>query len=292
MAYNRRHFLRAAGSVAAAGLILPSISCSNSTNSEGSSAAEGQPLSDFGVQLYSVRDLIEADPKGVMTQLAKLGFTKFESYAGKQGFLWGMTPAEYSSFMGEIGVNTMSTHCDTTKDLQKSIDEAAAAGLSYLLQPWIGPQETIDDWKRRAEEFNERGELCAKAGLKFGYHNHDYSFKTQEGQVPQEILLENTDPNRVIFELDLCWIEAAGMDTVAHLTKYAGRYQLVHVKDLVRKPEPHSTDLGTGEIDFTKILAAASASGVSQFIFEQEHYPESVMKSMGLGAEYLKGVRI
>lgn len=296
MNYNRRLFLKSAGAAAAGSLVFSITSCGGSkekssegADSTGLAAAAIVPsIPEFGLQLYSVRDVIGADPKGILKQIAGLGYKKIESYAGDKGFLWGMTPKEYKAYMDELGIVTVSTHADTTKDLEKVAAEAAEAGLSYVLQPYIGPQKSVDEWKKRADEFNKRGEICRKAGIKFGYHNHDYSFKELDGKIPQEILLDGTDKSLVIFELDMMWIVAADKDPVEHLKKYSGRYELCHVKDLVRKPENHSTDLGKGEIDYPSILKIASENGVTQFIVEQEEYPGPVMTSIGNDAEYMK----
>lgn len=301
MAYNRRFFLKAAGMAAAGSLAWPLASCSNSGNSNEGASAEGDSTttagaatvaaaSEFGIQLYSVRDLIGKDPKGVIKQLADLGYKKVESYQGDQGVFWGMSPKEFKAYMDEVGMTAVSTHADTTKDLEKLAGQAAEAGLSYVLQPYIGAQKSLDEWKRRAEEFNKRGEICNKAGVKFGYHNHDYSFQTLDGQMPQQILLDNTDPSLVMYELDLMWIVAAGVDPAEHLAKYAGRYELCHIKDLQREPKPHSVNLGQGIIDFPKILQAAADNGMKHFIVEQEEYPESVMASMGQNAQYMKQI--
>jgi sugar phosphate isomerase/epimerase len=294
MNYNRRLFLKATGFAGLGALAYPIISCSQSddkdSGNDSSSGASG--ISDFGLQLYSARDIIGKDPRGLLKQIADLGYKKIESYQGDQGVFWGMTPKESKAYLDELGMRMVSTHADTTKDLEKLAADAAEAGLSYVLQPWIGPQPTLDEWKKRAEEFNARGEVCKKAGVKFGYHNHDYSFKEQEGQIPQEILLNNTDPELVVYELDLCWIAAANRDISEHLTKYAGRYELCHVKDLVREPEPHSTDLGKGVIDFSKVLRVASENGMKHYIVEQEEYPESVMASLEHDAQYMKNLQL
>ncbi len=127
--------------------------------------------------MYSARDIIGKDPKGVLKQIADLGYKKIESYQGDQGVFWGMTPKEFKAYMDELGMTIVSTHADTTKDLEKLANECAEAGLSYVLQPYIGAQASVDEWKKRADEFNKRGEICNKAGIRFGYHNHDYSFK-------------------------------------------------------------------------------------------------------------------
>lgn len=287
MTYDRRLFLKAASWAALGSVAFPMISCSNSKK-EGDSDAIQSAVSDFGLQLYSVRDIIGKDPKGILKQIADLGYKKVESYQGDQGVFWGMTPKDFRTYMDDLGMKIVSTHADTTKDLDRLAAEAAEAGLGYILQPYIGPQKTIDDWKMRAEEFNQRGAICKKAGVKFGYHNHDYSFVTQDGVIPQEVLLEATDPSLVVFELDLCWITAAGVDAAAHLKKYTGRYELCHIKDLVREPKTQSTDLGNGIVDFAKVLKAASENGMKQYIVEQEDYPKDVMTSIANDAAYMK----
>ncbi len=250
-------------------------------------------IKPFGVQLYSVRDLMPKDPKGTMTRLAKLGYKQFESYAGPQGFLWGMAPKEAKIFLDDLGVKMVSTHFDFKKDLDKSIDMANGAGLTYLLCPYIGAQKSLDDWKKVADLFNEAGEKVRKGGLKFGYHNHDYSFKPLNGTIPQVYLLENTDPNNVMFELDMCWIEAAGQDANQHLIKYGNRYELCHVKDFNRVGgKVVQTDLGTGSVNYKKLLRTAMDNGMKYFIIEQEDYPQSPMVSMKNDAAYMQKLTV
>lgn len=261
--------------------------------------APAKTISPFGVQLYSVRDIIGNDPKGVMTQLAQMGYKQFESYSGPQGFLWGMTPADMKSFLNGIGVTMVSTHFnygqqkDNDDELRKSFDMAKGAGLTYALCPYIGPQKSFDDWKRIADRFNVVGEMARKSGIKFGYHNHDYSFKPLDGKIPQEYLLANTDPKNVLFELDLCWIDVAGQDTEAHLKKYGKRYELCHIKDY-RKVDgkPVQNDLGKGNVDFKKTLRVAMDNGMKYYFVEQEEYPGEVMASMKHDADYMKALSV
>ncbi|CAG4998853.1 hypothetical protein DYBT9275_02094 [Dyadobacter sp. CECT 9275] len=296
MAYDRRLFLKSAGAAAAGSLIWSVSSCGGAGQKTGSadstvtaeSISTPPSIPEFGLQLYSVRDIIGSDPKGVLKQIADLGYKKVESYQGDKGIFWGLSPKDFKTYMDELGMTIVSSHADTTKDMEKMAAEAAEAGLTYLLQPYIGPQKTIDEWKKRADEFNKRGEICKKAGVKFGYHNHDYSFKPLDGQIPQEILLDNTDKSLVVFELDLMWIEVPKVDTSAHIKKYAGRYELCHIKDFVREPKIESTDLGKGLVDYASLLKIASDNGITQFIVEQEDYPGPVMQSISNDADYMK----
>jgi sugar phosphate isomerase/epimerase len=287
---TRRQFLQQSG-LLAAGL---------TTLGQSAFAAGGaKPISSFGVQLYSVRDVLPADPKGVMTKLAGMGYRKFESFAGKDGFLWGMTPAEIKSFLKGLNVQLVSTHFDYKGQfdkpdaLKKSIEMAHDAGLTYLLCPYMGPQKSLDDFKRIADDFNRVGAEVSKAGLKFGYHNHDYSFKPMDGKLPQEVLLAGTDPKHVMFELDMCWIEFAGVDAVAHLKTYGHRYELCHVKDYnTVDGKAVQNDLGKGVVNYAKILRAALDSGMKHFLVEQEQYPISSLVSIANDAEYMKKLAV
>lgn len=278
---NRRDFIKQSALLGAGTIVAPSL------------FTEAKPIKKFGVQLYSVRDLMPKDAKGTMKKLAEMGYTQFESYGGPD-FLWGMAPKECKTFLGDMGVKMISTHFDMNKDLDKNIERGAEAGLKYMLCPYLGPQKSLDDWKKKAEQFNQVGEKVSKAGMKFGYHNHDYSFKALEGQIPHELLLANTDPKYVMFELDLCWIVAAGQDTVAHLNKYGKRYELVHIKDMVKDNNGKVTqkDLGLGSVDFATILKTAKKVGVKYYIVEQEQYPSSSIESMQVDADWMKKISI
>ncbi|MFT4030868.1 MAG: sugar phosphate isomerase/epimerase [Siphonobacter sp.] len=288
---NRRSFLKQSGLVTAGALSLQQAQLW---------AKPAKTIDPFGVQLYSIRDVLGKDPKGYMTQLAQMGYKQFESYSGAKGFLWGLEPKEMKTFLDGIGVKMISTHFDfhgasTSPDKLKTyIEMAKGAGLKYLLCPYIGAQKSWDTWKKIADDFNRVGEEVKKAGLKFGYHNHDYSFRPLEGKLPQEYLLANTDPENVMFELDLCWIDVAGVNTAEHLKKYGKRYELCHIKDYtVKDGKPAQNDIGKGSVDFKKVLRSViDNSKIKYFLVEQEEYPESSLVSLKNDAEYMKKLRV
>lgn len=278
---NRREFIKQSAVLGAGIVLAPNL------------LVEAKPIKKFGAQLYSVRDLMPKDPKGTMKKLAEMGYTQFESYGGPD-FLWGMSPKECKTFLGDIGVKMVSTHFDINKDLDKNIERGAEARLKYMLCPYLGPQKTLDDWKKKAAFFNEVGAKVTKVGMKFGYHNHDYSFKPLEGVIPHELLLENTDPKNVMFELDLCWIVASGQDAIAHLNKYGKRYELVHIKDIVKDDngKVKQKDLGQGTMDFANLLKTAKKVGIKYYIVEQEEYPVSSLESMKVDADWMRNFSI
>lgn len=308
MNYNRRKFIRAASAVTAGALILPQYACnSNGEQTEtGTQAADSTAantlaaaaaLPAFGIQLYTLRDIIGDDPKGILKQLADFGYTQIESYEGKQGMFWGMSHTDFKSYLDGLGLSCVSSHCDTSKDFEKKAAQAAEIGMKYLISPWVGPQKSMDDWKKIADNFNRLGAICQKNGIRFAYHNHDYSFNALNGTIPQDYIMDNTDPNLVDYEMDIYWVVAASADPAAYFKKYPNRWRLVHVKDRLKDAplteKEASCDLGTGSIDFSKILKVAKESGTEYFIVEQERYDNSTpLQSAKVDADFLKNIRL
>jgi sugar phosphate isomerase/epimerase len=191
----------------------------------------------------------------------------------------------------------ISSHCNINQDFERKAAEAAEIGMQYLLCAYLGPQKTIDDFKKFAETFNQRGEVCRKNGIKFGYHNHDYGFVQLEGQYPQDVLMQNTDKGLVDFEMDIYWVVTAGQDPIAWFNKYPDRFKLCHVKDRKKGAPLSDRDasviLGTGDIDFNKILKEADAKGMKYYIVEQEAYENTTpLDAAKADAEYLKNFRL
>lgn len=304
MNYNRRKFIQAAGAVSAGALILPQWGCGDNKSKSESSAdttsvasAPSQPaIPDFGIQLYSVRDVIPNDPQGTMRQLASYGYKQFEGYEGPQGMFWGMSHTDFKKFMDEIGVSFVSSHCNTNENFEQKCAQAAEIEMKYLITPWIGPQKTMDDWKKVADKFNEWGAMAKKAGIKYAYHNHGYTFEELEGQMPQDYLMENTDPETVDFQMDIFWVVTPGADPVSYFEKYPNRWKLCHIKDR-EKDAPQgegdaSTIVGTGSINFPQVLKVAEDNGMEYYIVEQEKYANSTpMDAAKADAEYMKSFK-
>ena len=292
--YKRRSFLK----TAAAGIAITAIS-GKLIASSSSRARAGRPgnLNAFGLQLYTLRDIMASDPRGILKQVADMGYKQIEGYEdGKMGIYWGMTNTEFKKYLDEIGLQIVSTHCNINKDFEKKADEAAAIGMKYLICPSLGNEGSMDQdaWKKAADLFNEKGAVCKKAGLGFAYHNHDGSFKENAGGITgQRVLIDNTDPSLVDYEMDIYWVVTGGQDPVQWLEKYPTRFKLCHIKDR-EKGAPltnreASVDVGTGSIDFKKILAAAKDKGMQYYIVEQEKYINTTpLRAAKTDADYLK----
>ena len=285
---KRNEFLKLSG-LAIAGLA--------SKTGFASLTGEDAKLKNFGIQLYSVRDDLAKDPKGVLKQLSSYGYKQVESFEGGKGMFWGMSNTEFKSYMDELGMKIVSSHCDITKDFEKKAADAAAIGMKYLICPWKGPQKDMDAFKKFADEFNQKGEICKKNGIRFAYHNHDYSFIPMNGEMGQDVMMKNTDPKLVDFELDMYWVVAAGQDIETWLKKYPKRFRLCHVKD--RKKDAPLTEkdasvvVGTGSINYPTILKTAKKLGMEYYIVEQEKWEGTTpMQAAQADATYMKTLSI
>lgn len=283
MSYNRRQFLKTGG-------VLASALAMGSANDL---FAAYKPLKQFGLQLYTLREDLPKDPQGILKQIASFGYKQIEGYEGPKGIYWGMSNKEFKKFTDDLGITMVSTHCNINTDFEKKAAEAAEIGMKYLICPYIGAQKTLDDYKRYAEKFNACGDICKKNGIRFAYHNHGYTFIPLEGVMPQDTLMQNTNPDTVDFEMDIYWVATPGEDPITWLKKYPNRWRLCHVKDREKGADPKqheaSVDLGTGFLDFKKILKAAKANGMQYYIVEQERYVGSTpLKSAEADAAFMK----
>lgn len=248
-------------------------------------------LDAFGIQLYSVKEDMGIDAQATMRSLASYGYKQFEGFDGGKGILWGMQPAEFKTLLSETNTTMVASHANVFENLDAQAAQAAEVGMKYLICPWIGGQKTLDDYKKKAEEFNQIGEKLKSHGLKFAYHNHDYTFVAQEGSMGQDVLMENTDPALVDFELDIYWVHVAGINPAEYMAKYPGRFRLCHVKDAeAGTGDPHQKGvlLGAGEIPYADLIKQSKGLGMEYFIVEQERFPSGTpMEAAAANAKYL-----
>ncbi len=311
MPNNRREFLRLSA-LFASGLMLPIYGCDSGTGRQAQQAGDttataktttntgtGTAIEQFGIQLWTVKEDMKKDPKETLRQLASYGYKQIESFEGDMGIFWGMSNKEFKQFVDDLGMRIVSTHANVKENLEAKAAQAAEIGMQYVIDPYEGAQKSLDDFKRMAERFNQYGEICKKNGLRFAYHNHDYTFQELEGVIPQDLLLEQTDKDLVDFELDMYWLVAGGGagGIEEHLQKHSGRYKLGHVKDRIKDAaadnKEASTILGTGSIDYARVLKTAKANGMEYFIVEQERFDNTTpMESSKQNAAYMQGLRV
>jgi sugar phosphate isomerase/epimerase len=272
---TRRDFFKKAGGLVLGALVMPGLT-------------KAEKLKRIGIQLYSVRKEMLADAVGTLKQLAKIGYKELESARSEKGNYYGLQPKEIKKIVSDLGMTLRSGHVHVDKDWQRSIDSAAEAGQNYLVCSSLPSKgQTVDNYKSVAETFSKAGEDCKKSNIIFGYHNHEYEFEKENGQVLYDVLLSNTDPNLVTWELDLGWVVASGNDPLAYFNKYPGRFPLWHLKDMdVAKQQ--STEFGKGQIKVVEILKNARKSGVKHIFVEQEEYASTALESMKYDFDYLQ----
>jgi sugar phosphate isomerase/epimerase len=284
---NRKNFLKL--SLGAAGALSL-----NSTFASSLFDMDGKKLKTFGLQLYSIRDAMAADAKDTLKQLSTFGYKQVQSFVGSKGMFWGMTPQDFKSYISDLGMTIHSSHCLPDATWEKKCADAAAIGMSYLIYPWEGAGKTIEDYKKIAEELNQSGVIAKKHGIRVAFHNHDYTFKAQNGIFGQDTLMQNTDASLVDYEMDMYWVAAAGQNPIDWFKKYPNRFVSGHVKD--RKIGAVGNDascvLGTGSIDYKKILKVAKKSGMKYYNVEQEKWEEGTpIHCAQMNALYLKKLK-
>jgi sugar phosphate isomerase/epimerase len=286
MNLSRRSFLKSSG-ILASGLTLVNLPILHGA------APKTQGIPAFGLQLYTLRDVIAQDPKGVLRQVAEFGYQQIESYEGPQGMFWGMDNLAFQQFLTEHGMTIISSHANVFTDFERKVDQAAEIGIEQLVCPWIGRLEGLDAYRKMADTFNGLGRIANQAGIRFAYHNHGYTFEPTEGEIPQDVLMKETDPTLVDFQIDIYWVEKAGQKTIEWLKKYPGRFTTSHVKDMSEGDQPESTVLGTGTIDFAAILRVGQDNGMKRFIVEQEAYTGTTsLNAVRDNAGYMRQLRI
>ena len=285
MKLSRRKFLVSSSLSVAGAMLLPN-------NIFASSNAMSYIM---GIQLYSVRDDMTKDPLGTMKQLAAMGYKNVEHANYVNGKFYGYTPTEFKKALDDLGLKMPSGHTvmnaghwDTAKNdftdvWKQTVADAAIVGQAYVISPWLdeGLRKNYDDLLGFLDVFNKCGELCKKSGLKFGYHNHDFEFKySLNGKQIYDIILEKTDPDLVLQQIDIGNMYGAGGRALEIIKKYPGRFESMHVKDEIKATDKgemndnyESTILGKGILPVKEIVDLAKKSGgTKEFIIEQESY--------------------
>ena len=319
---SRRSFLQQTGLIAA-GMMLPGCI---------SKATGNKALPEkIGLQLYTLRDQLAKDPKGTLAKVAAIGYNEVETFYGYEGpadkgLFWGLTPKELGAVLKQHNLVTPSGHYQLNdyltrgngKDdaLAPQIRLATELGQQYFVVPVLplslwDKQLGADDYKFMAAQLNKAGELCKAANMKIGYHNHFWEFKklSDSSSTGYEIMLKETDPSLVTFELDLFWAEKAGHDPIALFKEAPGRFFAWHVKDMDKNNTGSLTaagtenktsaellsgvtfaEVGTGSINFKKIFAQAQLAGVKHLFVEQDKITIDPFTSVTESYNYLKNV--
>lgn len=281
MNQSRRDFLKKSAMTVAAATLAPA-----------GLLASPERRTMTGLQLYSVREDMGKDPAGTLKQLAAMGYRNVEAAGYGDRKFYGYAPKDFLNLLKGTGLAMHSGHTvlkpadwdpvkkDFTDEWKWTVEDAAAVGQQYLISPWLDEslRKNYDDLLRFLDVFNKSGELCKRSGLRFGYHNHDFEFsQVLNNKKIYDIIMENTDPALVTQQLDIGNLYDGGAIAIAIVMQYPGRFELIHVKDMIKvtgAKEPYeSTILGQGIVDPKQVMdQAKKTGGTHQFIIEQEQY--------------------
>ncbi len=254
----------------------------------------------IGIQLWTLRDTLPKDVKGVLAQVGKIGFSEVETfgYSATNGF-FGTSVHDFKAMLDDNGLKATSNHFDfnamikdgSTEMVKSYIETANHLGSEYVTVPWISPElrgTTADDYKKLALQVNKVAELCKASGLKLAYHNHDFEFTKFGTTTGYEVLLNETDKNLVDFEMDLYWVVRSGNDPLQLFKEHPGRFTMWHVKDMDKTNKDWNAEIGTGSIDFKAIFAEAKRSGMKRFFLEHEsNYKPNPIESAATSFNYI-----
>lgn len=281
---KRREFIQTSAFTVVGVLSLPSFM----------NAAKAK--TNIGLQLYTLRDSIPQDPKGVLQKVSSFGYKELETFAYGDGKIFGMAFKEFGSYVKSLGMRVCSGHygLDLAKSdkWEKAVTDAKSIGQQYMVVPYIQDTErkSIDDYKKICASLNRAGEVCNKNGVRFGYHNHAFEFETLDGQIPYDVMLAELDHKNVGMEMDLYWVVRAGKDPVAYFEKYPGRFEQWHIKDMDKSNKDRNADVGSGSIDFKMLFSKAKQAGMKHFYVEQESYPGAPIDSVAASIKNLKSI--
>ena len=305
---GRRGFLRATAATAAVsgavgtGALAAPASAATSTAGHGSRGRV--PVDQISIQLYTVRDVLSADPAGTLATLRDIGYRRVEA-AGTAG----LTAAEFRALLDANGIRATSGHFGIPQPFdaaawQQTLADARTLGCKYVVHPFFGvdangPIRDAAVWRNFALDLNKAGAMARRAGFDFGYHNHHYEFlrvSDGSGRRAWDILTSTADPRLVHLEVDIYWAWRGTADPVDLLRIHGRRIKQFHVKDM--DIESDFADPGTGLIDFGRVFAAnAQFGGVKEFIVERDDAgtgdrdPEDALDTARVGYEFLRNIR-
>lgn len=237
----------------------------------------------IGIQLYTVRESLKQDFKGVLKELARLGCDGVEFVSD----FGGMEPDELAAFVNEIGLTACGMHVSPayfSDPGNKAFDYANALGCRYITISRSGRfSEIIDDVVAQCSEI---GRAAARRNLQFTYHNHAAEFEKIGDEYALDIIFNRTDARQVQAELDVYWVAKGGECPVRYIRKYAERLPQLHMKDMDRE-DGSFTELGNGGLDLAACVAAARDTICEWLIYEQDVCKRPQFESARISIEHL-----
>lgn len=244
----------------------------------------------IALQMYSVRVASDKDFLGTLAKVAEMGYDGIE-FAG----YGGLSAEALKSALDDLGLKAASSHIPITSlenndELAELIRYQQVIGSKNIVCPYLPPERrTKEDYYNLIPILNRVGEQCFKEGINFSYHNHDFELRALDnGEIPLELLLNETNPEWVQTELDVYWLTKANENPVEWLKRYHNRTPLVHLKDMTTDEEQFFAELGTGGVDLSGVIEQASKSNVEWWVVEQDQSKIDPLQSVKMSLDYLK----
>jgi sugar phosphate isomerase/epimerase len=247
----------------------------------------------LGVQLYTVRAQAEKNLESILQQIRAIGYDEVEFYSN----LYTLPAKELRAMVDASGLRATSGHFNYN-GLSEKFDYARQLGLDWIVCSMLSKAEwdSLQGFHEAASQFNEWGRQAQKQGQRFAFHNHNFEFRDYNGTTGYDVLLKETDPKLVYFEMDCYWIAQAGLDPLEMLKKHGNRIRLLHLKDrkagvaTSQRPNAdaaHFTEVGSGTIQWKPLLELAKAQGVERYFVEQDQCDRDPMESIAISYKYL-----
>ncbi|MDQ0338813.1 sugar phosphate isomerase/epimerase [Caldalkalibacillus uzonensis] len=238
-----------------------------------------------------MREEVKKDFAGTLEKIAAMGYDGVEF----AGYWEDYRPTELKKILDNLGLRIAGSHIplDMLKsDLLQVIEYQQELGNKKIICPYLLPEErkTKEDYLRLAGLFNEIGKKCKEHGITFIYHNHDFELHRFGDETGLEILLNETNPEWMQFELDIYWLKKAGEEPLTWLAKYQDRIPLIHLKDMTDDKEEFFAELGTGKIDFKPIINFGRQHSVEWWVVEQDKCKRDPLESIKISISYLKSI--
>jgi sugar phosphate isomerase/epimerase len=241
----------------------------------------------IGVQLYTLRSLLTRDFAGTIKAIAAIGYREVETHD-----YFGRTPEAVRAVLDANGLKAAAAHVSIEalqSDLPTLLANAKTVGHNWIIVPSLGgAYRTVEGYARAGTILSQAAQEAADHGVRIGFHNHDVEFRMVEGHAGIDRLLAACSP-QVGLELDVYWIVRAGGDPFAFIAKHSDRVRALHLKDAGPAPEQQMTEVGSGTIDWPRLLKEAKAAGV-EHVFVEHDRPTDALASVTTSFEYLRRV--
>ncbi|WON97137.1 sugar phosphate isomerase/epimerase [Sphingobacterium sp. UGAL515B_05] len=253
---------------------------------------------EIGLQLYSVREEIGKNPNfdQILQKISALGYTGVEAAGYKDGKLYNLSPQEFNAKVEKAGMKVISSHAtktlsdkelasgDFTESLKwwdECIATHKAAGMKYIVTPWMDVPKTLKDLETQCRYLDAVGAKCRQQGIVYGYHNHSHEFRKVEDKVMYDYMIEHTNPENVFFEMDVYWAVMGQVSPVDYFNKYAGRFKALHIKD-------HREIGQSGMVGFDAIFNNSKVAGLQYIFVELEETRNDIYTGLQQSIDYLK----